>query len=150
MKIAFYPGSFSPWHEGHQDIIDKALRVFDKIVILQLTNGDKKGVEKLSGGAINQWADDGKIEIIIRPDSLITTIIGNYILGNPKVDQYAIIRGLRNEKDFCDEQTLQYIYEDLGVKCPVFFIVSDRKLVHISSSMYRELRRLSNKKVLSD
>lgn len=33
MNIAIYPGSFDPWHDGHKDILNKALKCFDKVII---------------------------------------------------------------------------------------------------------------------
>lgn len=39
--IGVYPGSFNPWHEGHEDVLNKALKVFDKVIILIGYNPDK-------------------------------------------------------------------------------------------------------------
>ena len=35
MKRAIYPGSFNPWHEGHQDILNKAKRCFDEVIVIK-------------------------------------------------------------------------------------------------------------------
>ena len=37
-KVAIYPGSFNPWHKGHEDILKKALKIFDKVLVLQGRN----------------------------------------------------------------------------------------------------------------
>ena len=42
MKIAIYPGSFNPWYQGHLDICEKALQIFDKIIIAQGINNPLK------------------------------------------------------------------------------------------------------------
>jgi pantetheine-phosphate adenylyltransferase len=148
MKIGFYPGSFNPWHEGHQDVLAKALKVFDKIVILQLSNSAKGTPEELTPVSIEngvQLKNKGKIEILKRQDASLFAVAGTYVLGHHPGNEFGIIRGLRNEKDFCDEQILQYCYEDMGIKMPVFFIISDRQLVHYSSSMIKEMNKYAEK-----
>ena len=42
MKIAIFPGSFNPWHQGHEDVLKKSLQVFDKVILVQMQNPDKK------------------------------------------------------------------------------------------------------------
>jgi pantetheine-phosphate adenylyltransferase len=149
MKVAFYPGSFSPWHEGHGDVLEKALKVFDKIVILQLTNTDKGEAEPLDWADVVVGYDDGKrVELVHRKDVSIIEAVGTYILGEQKVGlslQYAIVRGLRNERDFCDEQILNYWYEDLGIKMPIVYFIADRSLVHISSSAIKAANKFTEK-----
>ena len=149
MRIAFMPGSFNPWHEGHGDVLHKALRVFDKIVLLQLSNSSKGEPERLQSKDITNglWLyRHGKIEIVSRTDVSLVSAIGDYILNENETHNYAIIRGLRNERDFCDEQTLQYAYERMGIKMPIFFIIADRTLVDMSSTLVKEMQKYATRK----
>lgn len=147
MKIGFYPGSFNPWHEGHQDVLNKALKVFDRIVILQMSNSEKGEPKLLTYDDVNKGGEafkliaDREVHIIPRSDMSIVSAVGGYILGGPDNTSYAIIRGLRNEKDFCEEQILQYCYEDMGIKIPIFFIIADKSLVHVSSSALKAMNK---------
>lgn len=51
VRVGIYPGSFNPWHDGHQDILNKALRIFDKIIVLQGHNPSKpEAKDKLYDG----------------------------------------------------------------------------------------------------
>lgn len=146
MKIGFYPGSFSPWHEGHLDVLNKALKIFDKIVILQLTNTDKGEPKHLGHhDLLSHWSNE-KVEIVTRENVSIIEALGTCILGmEVKGNEFAVIRGLRNEQDFCAEQIQQYWYEDLGVLMPIFYVISDRTLVHVSSSAIRAVNKFTEK-----
>lgn len=146
MKIGFYPGSFNEWHDGHLDVLNKALKLFDKIVILQLTNTDKGRVKQLSYQKSFRDVKDPKVEVLTREDVSIIEALGTCILGmEVKNNEFAVIRGLRNEQDFCAEQIQQYWYEDLGVLMPIFYVISDRTLVHVSSSAIRAVNKFTEK-----
>ena len=67
-----------------------------------------------------------------------TGLLSEYLEGK---DYVAIVRGLRNGYDLQYEMNQQYWYEDLGIKIPIIYFVTDRKLSHISSSAIREIER---------
>jgi pantetheine-phosphate adenylyltransferase len=143
MKIAFYPGSFNPWHDGHQDVLNKALMLFDKIVILQMSSFGKD-----DAGPQKSNPNHPRAEYLYRPEMSIVKAIGNYVIGfadDLERPSFAIIRGMRNEKDFCEEQILTYWYQDLGLKMPIFHIISDRSLVHVSSSAIKAANKFTEK-----
>lgn len=145
MRIGFYPGSFNPWHQGHEDVLKKAFQIFDKVVILQLSNAGKDVPKELTEEDIvnGKWrVNQGILELISRPGTSIIEAAGTYILGC-HTNKFAIIRGLRNERDFCDEQILNYWYEDLGIKMPIVYVIADRSLVHISSSAIRAANKFT-------
>ena len=137
MKIGFYPGSFNPWHPGHDDILGKALQVFDSVIIGIGHNPDKSGnwevptleLMKTYGSRVSIFPYSGFMA------EAIAELNKSY--HNEVV---AVIRGLRNGADFEAEKTMQYWNEDIGVTIPQVHFISDRSLVHISSSAIRQIR----------
>lgn len=143
VKVGFYLGSFNPWHRGHEDVLQKAMRVFDKIVIMQMSS-DKGTPEPMPN--VGRYHADGRVEVLQRFDQSVITALGNYILGAGKYSHdYAIIRGLRNAQDLESEKVNQYWYEDLGIKMPIVYFISDKSLVHISSSAIRSVNKFTEK-----
>lgn len=127
-KIGFYVGSFYPFHRGHLDILQKAERTFDKVVILLADNPAKKipKVDRESYAAeLQKKLPNNQIEI---SDIMLHKLLKN--LPYP----VTIVKGLRNASDF-DAEKLQLRYmEDMDENINVVYIVGDRKYEHISSS----------------
>jgi pantetheine-phosphate adenylyltransferase len=136
VKIAVYPGSFNPWHEGHSEVLEKALLVFDHVVVLQGYNPDKNKPAPL---ILPRRLTD-KHSTRISTDSFNTLLVE--YLENKSIN--AIVKGLRNGMDFEYEKTQQYWNEDLRVKTPVFYVIASRGRAHISSSAIRSIERFKN------
>ena len=135
---AIYPGSFDPWHNGHDDILMKASKLFDEIIIVRAVNPDKKletSFEELRDKFLDGYKTWNGFRVI-EHTGLLSTI-------DLKYD--AIIRGLRNGYDLQYEMNQQYWYEDIGIRAPVVLFICDRTLTHISSSAIRSLNKLEKK-----
>lgn len=126
MKTAIFPGSFNPWHEGHQEVLNKALQIFDKVIIAQGYNPEKcppitlESIFNSSQISYRQYSG----------------LLVDFINRQPELIN-AVIKGLRNSQDLEYEKIQQYWNEDLGINIPTFYIISDRNLTHISSSAIR-------------
>ena len=132
MKIAVYPGSFNPWHKGHDDILLKALAVFDKVVVARGINPEKKAsFPALRKPLVKNWPKVKTLEF----SGMLNDLIKEH-------NFCAIIRGLRNGDDLQYEMNQQYWYEDLGVEVPIVYFVCDRSLSHISSSAIRAISKI--------
>lgn len=139
MRIGFYPGSFNPWHPGHDDVLSKALKVFDSVIIGIGHNPEKSGdwevptleLMETYGSRVGFFHYEGFMA------AALTELNKGY--NNQIV---AVIRGLRNGADFEAEKTMQYWNEDIGVTIPQVHFISDRSLVHISSSAIRQIRSI--------
>lgn len=138
MKRAIYPGSFNPWHAGHEDILKNTLKVFDQVVIAIGVNPQKD-----TNFGINDNDALFRIPESIRDDKRINVITFDGLLIDAITDNNcnAVVRGLRNGVDLEYEKVQQYWNEDLGIKVPTICFISDRELVHISSSAIRAVAK---------
>lgn len=129
-KIGVMPGSFNPWHVGHQNILEKAEKIFDKVIIARGINTDKNTVLPETG-----LPDFLKYHQTDTYSGLLTEYINS--LGYP----VTVIRGLRNSTDLQSELNMFRFLQDLKPDINVISIFCDRHLEHISSSSVRQLKQ---------
>jgi pantetheine-phosphate adenylyltransferase len=133
MQTAVFSGTFDPFTIGHQDIVNRALPLFDKIIIAIGVNDEK----------IPLFSLDDRIEIIrkafLNNDQIcIETYTGFTGEFCKKCNAQYLIRGMRNSVDFQYETDLAQANKELFGLETLFFITSPT-LSHISSSLVREL-----------
>lgn len=138
MRTAVYPGSFDPITNGHLDIIERASRIYDKVVVGVLNNSNKKPL----------FSVGERIE-------LIKSVTGH--IDNVEVDSFdgllvdfvkskeasVIVKGLRTVLDFEYEFQMALLNKALNPEYETVFLMTDTKYSYISSSMVKELAGLS-------
>lgn len=126
--IGLYAGTFAPFHLGHLNILKKAERIFDKVIVLAGRNPEK---EK-SGEARAKLAEILKYHQVVFHDGLLTDYIGG--LNYP----VTLIRGLRTDTDFKKEEvSLRWMQSLAKEPLRIVFIPCDKELEHVSSSAIR-------------
>ena len=132
-RIAVFPGSFDPFTIGHKAIVDKALPLFDKIIIAIGVNSEKNGFftpEKRLNYISDIYKDNPRIEVKTYSSLTVEFCKDN----NAKF----IVRGLRNTTDFQYEKTIAQMNRQMsGIE--TIFLVTPPEYGHISSSVVREL-----------
>ena len=132
-RIAVFPGSFDPFTIGHKAIVDKALPLFDKIIIAIGVNSEKNGFftpEKRLNYISDIYKDNPRIEVKTYSSLTVEFCKEN----NAKF----IVRGLRNTTDFQYEKTIAQMNRQMsGIE--TIFLVTPPECGHISSSVVREL-----------
>jgi pantetheine-phosphate adenylyltransferase len=135
-KIAIYPGSFFEFHRGHLDILKRAERIFDKVIILMCVNPGKRNNTDHMKGHLQELLKKLPNNQIEFHDGMLHEYIKK--LKYP----VSIVKGLRNASDF-DSEKLQLRYmEDLCPDINIVYIVSDRKYEHVSSSGIKQIQSM--------
>jgi len=132
-RIAVFPGSFDPLTLGHVDIIQRALPLFEKLIIAIGVNSDKQSMFSLEDriNAIQQtFNTENKIEVKFYSGLTVD------FCKEVKAD--FLIRGLRNPADFEFEKAIAHTNRTLREIETVFLLTSSGKSF-ISSSIVREL-----------
>jgi len=133
-KIAVFPGSFDPITLGHLDIVNRALPLFDKIIMAVGVNSVKKtlfDLETRMGWLEDVFANDNKV--------VVDTFEGLTVKYCQKVGANFLIRGLRNGSDFDYEKTISQLNNIIGEELDTVFFISQPKYSHISSTIVREI-----------
>ena len=134
-RIAVYPGSFDPVTNGHLDIIKRASKVFDKVIVLVSYNAKKCG----GTFRIPERVDFIKRSIKDLPNVVVdsyTGLLADYV----KISgASAIVKGLRAVSDFEDEFQQALINRQLAPDVDTVFLVSSLENMYLSSSAVKEI-----------
>lgn len=135
MKKAVFPGSFDPVTLGHTDIIDRALPLFDVIILAIGVNADKKYMFSLEDRVKfleNTYKNEPKIKV--------KTYKGLTVDFCKAENAAFILRGLRNTVDMEFEKTIgQANFKMSGIE--TLFLISSSGKGFISSSVVRDIRK---------
>ena len=134
MRIAVYPGSFDPITNGHLDIIERASRVYDKLVVGVLSNASKtplfsgkKRVEMIR--LVTKHFDNVEVD----------TFTGLLVDFAASKNATVIVKGLRTVADFEYEFQMALLNKALNPEYETMFMMTNTKYSYISSSMVKEL-----------
>lgn len=136
MRIAIYPGSFDPITKGHIDIIDRAAKMFDKIVIGIFDNNQKNplfSMQQRINMIKNIFKDNTHVEVICFKGLLADFTRDNNIS--------VVIRGLRAVSDFEYEFQMALTNKKLNANLETVFIPAREYYTYLSSSMVKTLAR---------
>ena len=137
MKTAVYPGSFDPVTNGHLDIIKRASKIYDHVVVGVLDNLNKKplftALERASM-IMKVVADIDNVSVDIFAGLLVDFV--------KQKNADVVVKGLRTVKDFEYEFQMALLNKALDSECETVFMMTDAKYSYISSSMVKEVAKL--------
>ena len=135
MRKAVFPGSVDPITNGHEDIIRRAIPLFDEIIVAIGVNADKKymfSLDERKRFIEETFKDEPKIKV--------ETYQGLTIDFCKEKDAQFILRGLRNPADFEFEKAIAHTNRVLS-KIETVFLLTAASTSYISSSIVRDVLR---------
>jgi len=137
MKIAIYPGTFDPVTNGHIDILERALKLFDKVIITIAGNSAKNPLftkaerTTLLRKVMKHYKN-------VEVDSFEGLLV-EYV---QKRNAISVVRGLRAMTDFEYELQMALMNRKLDEKMETVFLMPNEKYTYLSSNFVREIARL--------
>jgi pantetheine-phosphate adenylyltransferase len=137
MKTAIYPGTFDPITNGHLSILNRALKIFDKLIVAILVNPQKLALFSLDErlAMIKETLKNKKNVLVESFDGLLV----DYAVQN---DANVIVRGLRALSDFEFEFQMALMNRKLNRDVQSIFLMTDYKWFYISSTIIKEAASL--------
>jgi pantetheine-phosphate adenylyltransferase len=132
-RIAIYPGSFDPVTNGHLDILERGLKLFDKIILAILTNPKKKFLFTLEERI--EMLEDSLKEF---PNVTIDTFDGLTVDFAAQCNAQGILRGLRAMSDFEYEFQMALMNRRLNREVQTVFLMTGLRWIYTSSSIIKE------------
>ncbi len=137
MTIAIYPGSFDPVTNGHINLIERAARVFDSVVVAVAMNSQKQGLFAVEERmALLRAVTDGVAGVEV--DSFDGLLVDYVRRRGARV----VIRGLRAVSDFEYEFQMAHMNRKLYPELETVFMVTGADEFYISSQLVKEVARL--------
>lgn len=135
MKIALYPGTFDPITNGHLDIIERALKIFDCLIVAVACSLDKRplfSVEErieMIEESIQKWNDRVTVD----------HFYGLTVEYAKSHNACAIVRGLRAVSDFEYEFQLALMNRNLNPDLETIFLIPNEQYTYLSSRIIKEI-----------
>ena len=135
MKIAIYPGSFDPITTGHLNIIERASKIFDRLIVCAMVNAGKRSP---------MFTHEERVEFIRR----VTAHLPNVEVDSSRelLADYArskgecvIVKGLRAGSDFENEFQMAMINRKINPDLDTMFLTAEHQYMYMSSSTVKEL-----------
>lgn len=136
MRTAIYPGSFDPVTNGHLNIIRRASKSFDCLVVCVMVNGDKSPM----------FSPDERVEMIRRVTGDLENVeveFSDKLLADfaREKNSSIVIKGLRAVSDFEREFQMALINHKLNPGLDTMFLTAEHQFMYLSSSAVKEMAR---------
>jgi len=136
-RIALCPGSFDPITNGHVGIIERALRLFDQVVVSVMVNAHKNPLFSLE-----ERMAFIEVSFPNEPRLRIQSLDGLLATEAKKLGAVALVRGLRVAGDFEYELQMAQMNRHLNRELETVFLTADASGSYVSSSLVREVASL--------
>ena len=148
-RIGIYAGSFLPFHVGHLNILRKAEVMFDKVIVAQGMNPEKKNISRVGIDNVSDILGHHQVE---KYSGQLVDFVQS--MRNDYCDP-CLIRGLRNAYDLNQETNLiNFLNEQSdarGIKrIPIIYIHCDKEFEHVSSSALRMLEQIDMQRYIPE
>ncbi len=137
MRTAVYPGTFDPLTNGHVDIVRRALKAFDAVVVALGVNSKKKAlftVDERKEMINETFAGEDRVSV--------DTFSGLQVDYLRRIGASAVVRGLRAVSDFEFEFQMANMNRKLYANAETFFLMTGQDNFYLSSSLIKEVAAL--------
>ncbi len=137
MLIAVYPGTFDPITRGHEDLVRRAVRLFDRVIVAVAESRNKRpffSVDERVAMAREVLADVPKVQV-----EGFSGLLIDFVAAQGAI---AVLRGLRAASDFEYEFQLAGMNRNLKPDIETLFLTPSDQYMFISASMIREIAQL--------
>ena len=134
MRTAIVPGSFDPMTLGHKDVVERAAKLFDRVIVAIMINPDKKG--KFTFSERKKIAELTLSDI---PQATVITADGYLADLAAALKAVAIVKGGRNTEEFEYEQNMAVFNHDRNPITETVYLPAYSGLADISSTYARKL-----------
>ena len=135
-RIAIYPGSFDPITIGHLDIISRSAKLFDKVIVVVMSNHRKAGT--------HAFTVEERVELVRkctenRPNVTVDSYMGLLADYARQQNAIAVVKGLRAVSDFEDEFQQALINKKLNSEIETVFMAASSENMFLSSSVIKQV-----------
>ena len=139
MKIAIIPGSFDPMTLGHVNVVERAAKMFDEVVVAVMINDQKQ-----YRFTLEQKTELAALSCAHSPNARVISDRGMLVDLVDRLGACAIVKGIRTLKDFRYEQPMAYFNRSHNPNAETLYLPCDKSMSRISSTLVR--RRLDEGK----